>query len=445
MSNIFSLSVSEIAEKIRNSDLNSVDLCKSYIEQINKFEKDVKAWAHFDKKLLLEKAEEADEHRRSGKSVGPLHGIPVALKDIIGTYDMPTECGTVLRKGKTESQNAEIVDLLKSAGALIMGKTNTSELAFLAPPETRNPHDYSRTPGGSSSGSAAVIASHMAPLSIGSQTGGSVIRPASYCGVVGYKPSYGLISRNGVLRTSYHLDHIGVFGKTVEDVALLAKVLIKKDSYDKATIHYSSEFMLEECLKGPLFEPKFIFYKTDSWKKIDKKSRESFEFFIKSFKKNIEVFDTPSYFKDIDKYHRIIHETDLANNFQVYYKKSKNKLSKEMQTAISRGMKHSAKEYLDAVDFMSRSYESYKEVFEDYHGVLSPCSTGVADKGLKSTGSADFNRVWSYMHTPAISLPLLQGENNLPLGLQLIGDKYDDQRFLGVANWLEKESKKFNE
>ena len=445
MSNIFSLSVSEIAEKIRNSDLNSVDLCKSYIEQINKFEKDVKAWAHFDKKLLLEKAEEADEHRRSGKSVGPLHGIPVALKDIIGTYDMPTECGTVLRKGKTESQNAEIVDLLKSAGALIMGKTNTSELAFLAPPETRNPHDYSRTPGGSSSGSAAVIASHMAPLSIGSQTGGSVIRPASYCGVVGYKPSYGLISRNGVLRTSYHLDHIGVFGKTVEDVALLAKVLIKKDSYDKATIHYSSEFMLEECKKGPMLDPKFIFYKTESWKKIDKKSRESFEFFIKSFKKNIEVFDTPSYFKDIDKYHRIIHETDLANNFQVYYKKSKNKLSKEMQTAISRGMKHSAKEYLDAVDFMSRSYESYKEVFEDYHGVLSPCSTGVADKGLKSTGSADFNRVWSYMHTPAISLPLLQGENNLPLGLQLIGDKYDDQRFLGVANWLEKESKKFNE
>ena len=122
-----------------------------------------------------------------------------------------------------------------------MGKTNTSELAFLAPPETRNPHDYSRTPGGSSSGSAAVIASHMAPLSIGSQTGGSVIRPASYCGVVGYKPSYGLISRNGVLRTSYHLDHIGVFGKTVEDVALLAKILIKKDSYDKACLLYTSD------------------------------------------------------------------------------------------------------------------------------------------------------------------------------------------------------------
>ena len=445
MTNVFSLPVSKIANKIRNSELSSVDLCKFYIEQVKRFEKDVKAWAYYDEKLFLEKAEEADKHRKSGKPMGSLHGIPVALKDIIGTYDMPTECGTVLRKGKTQSQDAEIVDLLKSAGAIIMGKTATSELAFLSPPATRNPHDYSRTPGGSSSGSAAVIASHMAPLSIGSQTGGSVIRPASYCGVVGYKPSYGLISRNGVLRTSFNLDHVGVFGKTVEDVALLAKVLIKKDSYDEATVHYSSEYMLEECKKDPLFEPKFIFYKTDSWKKIDKKSRDAFEYFIKIFKKNIEIFDTPSYFKDIDKYHRIIHDTDLANNFQVYFKKSRNKLSKEMQSAISRGMKNSAKDYLDAVDFMKRSYESYKEVFEDYHGVISPCSTGVADKGLKSTGSADFNRVWSYMHTPAISLPLLQGENNLPLGVQLIGDKYDDHRFLSTARWLEQKSKKFYE
>ena len=445
MSNFFSLPVHELIKQVKDAKLTSVEICQSYIERINKFEKDIKAWAHFDKKLLLEKAEEADNYRKSGKPTGPLHGIPVALKDIIGTYDMPTECGTVLRKGKTQSQNAEIVDLLKSAGAIIMGKTATSELAFLGPPATRNPHDYTRTPGGSSSGSAAVIAAHMAPLSIGSQTGGSVIRPASYCGVVGYKPSYGLISRNGVLRTSYSLDHIGVFGKTVEDVALLAKVLIKKDSHDSASVHYSTEDMLEICKKGPLFEPKFIFYKTDSWKKIDKKSRESFEFFIKKFKKNIEVFDTPSYFKDIHKYHQIIHETDLANNFQDYYKKSKNKLSKEMQAAISRGMKYSAKEYAEAIDFMKRSYESYNEVFEDYHGVLSPCSTGVADKGLKSTGSADFNKVWSYLHTPAISLPLLQGENNLPLGVQLIGEKYDDLRFLGVARWLEQKCKQYNE
>ena len=438
MNEIFSQSVENLALKIKNSELTSVELCEKYIERIDEFEKEVKAWAFFDKKILLEKAKEADDYRRSGKPIGFLHGIPVAVKDIIGTVEMPTECGTSIRKGKSYSQNAEIIDLLISEGAIVMGKTATSELAFLGPPKTTNPHDYSRTPGGSSSGSAASVASYMAPLSIGSQTGGSIIRPASYCGVVGYKPTYGLISRNGVLRTSQTLDHIGMFGRNVEDVALLAKALIKKDNQDLASIHYSSENILAETKKGPLFEPKFIFYKTNHWKMIEKKSRDAFEYFIKSFK-NIEVFDTPSYFKDIHKYHQVIHETDLANNFSIYYKKFKSKLSKYMQDAISRGNKYSAKEYAEAIDFRKQSYESYKEVFEDYHGVLMPSSPGVAPKGLKSTGTAEFNKVWSYLGTPCISLPLLEGENKLPLGVQLIGDKYDDHRFLGVARWLEKE------
>ena len=275
MTDIFSLKVEEIVSKIKDAQLTSVEICEKYIERINKFEKDVKAWVYFDKKLLLEKAQEADDHRRAGKPTGPLHGIPIALKDIIGTIDMPTECGTPIRKGKSYSQNAEIIDLLLSAGAIVMGKTATSELAFLGPSKTTNPHDHTRTPGGSSSGSAASVASFMAPLSIGSQTGGSVIRPASYCGVVGYKPTYGLISRNGGLKTSEKLDHIGVFGRSVEDVALLAKVLIKKDNQDKATVHYSSEDMLNETKKGPLFEQKFIFYKTDNWKLIEKKSRDA--------------------------------------------------------------------------------------------------------------------------------------------------------------------------
>ena len=441
MTDVFSLKVEELVEKIKNAQITSVELCQLYIDRINKFEKDIKAWAHFDKKLLLEKAAEADEHRRLGKPLGPLHGIPVAVKDIVGTLDMPTECGTVIRKGKSYSQNAEIIELLISAGAIVMGKTATAELAYLGPPKTTNPHDYSRTPGGSSSGSAASVASFMAPLSVGSQTGGSIIRPASYCGVVGYKPTYGLISRNGILKTSEKLDHVGVFGRSVEDVALLAKTLIKKDKFDTASVHYSAENMLNETKKGPLFEPKFIFYKTDYWKLVEKKSRESFEYFIKSFKKNIEVFDTPSYFKDIHKYHQIIYDTDLANNFSLYFKKYKKKLSKIMQDAIIRGNKHSAKDYAEAVDFMKRSYESYEEVFEDYHGVLSPSSPGVAPKSLKTTGTAEFNKVWSYLGTPCISLPLLQGENDLPLGVQLIGAKYDDQRFLGVANWLEKNCK----
>jgi Asp-tRNA(Asn)/Glu-tRNA(Gln) amidotransferase A subunit family amidase len=417
MENITTTSAHDLVEKIKKGEISSVEVCEAYLERIKKFEKDVKAWAFFDKKLLMEKAKEKDEYRKSGKPLGALHGLPVAVKDIIGTFDMPTECGTVFRKKMSSSQDSEIVNLLKNAGAIIMGKTVTCELAYIHPSKTTNPHDYTRTPGGSSSGSAAVVASHMAHLSIGSQTGGSIIRPASYCGVVGYKPSYGLISRSGVLKCSDKLDTMGVFGKTVKDVALLAKSLIKKDLYDPATVHFAADDMLKVCDEGPHFEPKFIFYK------------------------NIEIFDTPSYFKEIPKYHQIIHETDLANNFQVYYNKDKTKLSKEMREAIGRGLKYSAKEYTDAIDFMKRSYESYKEVFEDYHGIITPSSSGVADKGLKSTGSADFQKIWTYMGLPAISLPLLTGENDLPLGVQLVGDKLDDLRFLGTANWLEKNCK----
>ena len=441
MSDIFSLSASELAAQLREGEISSVEVCSQYIERIGKFEKDVKAWSHFNKKLLLEKAAEADEHRISGKPLGLLHGLPVAVKDIIGTLDMPTECGTTIRKKMTASQDSEVVNLLKVAGAIIMGKTETTELAYFHPGKTTNPHDYKRTPGGSSSGSAAAVAAHMAPLSIGSQTNGSTIRPASYCGVVGYKPSYGLISRYGILKQSDKLDQVGLFGKCVEDVALLARVLIKKDLFDPATIHYSAEDMMDVCRKGPLFDPKFIFYKTKNWKNIDKESQKSFEIFIKTFKKNIEVFDTPSYFDDIPKYHKIIHETDMANNFQLYYKKYKKKLSKEMVSAIERGLKNSATEYAEAIDFMKRSYDSYKEVFEDYHGVLTPASSGVAPKGLGNTGSPEFSTVWTYLGLPSISLPLLTGKNDLPLGIQFIGDKHDDLRFLGVASWIEKNCK----
>ena len=441
MPDIFSLSANELAAQLREGEISSVEVCSQYIERIGKFEKDVKAWSHFNKKLLLEKAAEADEHRISGKPLGLLHGLPVAVKDIIGTLDMPTECGTTIRKKMTASQDSEVVNLLKIAGAIIMGKTETTELAYFHPGKTTNPHDYKRTPGGSSSGSAAAVAAYMAPLSIGSQTNGSTIRPASYCGVVGYKPSYGLISRYGILKQSDKLDQVGIFGKSVEDVALLAKVLIKKDLFDPSTIHYSAEEMMDVCRKGPLFDPKFIFYKTKNWKNLDKESQESFEIFIKTFKKNIEVFDTPSYFDDIPKYHKIIHETDMANNFQLYYKKYKKKLSKEMVSAIERGLKNSATEYAEAIDFMKRSYDSYKEVFEDYHGVLTPASSGVAPKGLGNTGSPEFSTVWTYLGLPSISLPLLTGKNDLPLGIQLIGDKYDDLRFLGVASWVEKNCK----
>ena len=437
--NIINFKTTELVEKIKNGEVSSKALCEVYINRIEKFEKKVCAWAFFDKKKLLEKAEEADTYRSSGKPLGPLHGIPVALKDIIGTYDMPTECGTKLRKGKSLSQDSEVANLIKNSGAILMGKTVTTELAYFDPGKTKNPHDYTRTPGGSSSGSAAAVAAYMAPLAVGTQTNGSVIRPASYCGVVGYKPSFGLISRTGILKQSSFLDQVGVFSRTVEDAAYFSKVLIKKDLYDCDTVHYSADNMMDELNKELEFEPKFIFYKTESWKKISKKNQEIFNYFIKSFKKNIEVFDEPSYFKDISKYHKIIHETDMARSFSDYYRLSKKSLGKNLVKAIERGKKYSAYEYGEAIDFRSRAYESYKEVFDDYYGIITPSALGVADKGLTSTGSPELSTIWTYMGLPTLNLPVLTGENNLPLGLQMIGNKFDDLRFLKYAKWLEQE------
>ena len=436
---IINFKIIELVDKIKSGEVTSKELCEVYINRIEKFEKKVCAWAFFDKKKLLEKAEEADTYRSSGKPLGPLHGIPVALKDIIGTYDMPTECGTKLRKGKSLSQDSEVSNLIKNSGAILMGKTVTTELAYFDPGKTKNPHDYTRTPGGSSSGSAAAVASYMTPLAVGTQTNGSVIRPASYCGVVGYKPSFGLISRTGILKQSSFLDQVGVFSRTVEDAAYFSKVLIKKDLYDCDTVHYSADNMMDELEKELEFEPKFIFYKTESWKKISKKNQEIFNYFIKSFKKNVEVFDEPSYFKDIFKFHKIIHETDMARSFSDYYRLSKKSLGKNLIKAIERGKKYSAYEYGEAIDFRSRAYESYKEVFDDYYGVITPSSLGVADKGLASTGSPELSTIWTYMGLPTLNLPVLSGENNLPLGLQIIGNKFDDLRFLKYAKWLEEE------
>ena len=366
---IINFKIIELVDKIKSGEVTSKELCE-YINRIEKFEKKVCAWAFFDKKKLMPKKQIHIDLRVNLT----LHGIPVALKDIIGTYDMPTECGTKLRKGKSLSQDSEVSNLIKNSGAILMGKTVTTELAYFDPGKTKNPHDYTRTPGGSSSGSAAAVASYMTPLAVGTQTNGSVIRPASYCGVVGYKPSFGLISRTGILKQSSFLDQVGVFSRTVEDAAYFSKVLIKKDLYDCDTVHYSADNMMDELEKELEFEPKFIFYKTESWKKISKKNQEIFNYFIKSFKKNVEVFDEPSYFKDIFKYHKIIHETDMARSFSDYYRLSKKSLGKNLIKAIERGKKYSAYEYGEAIDFRSRAYESYKEVFDDYYGVITPSS-----------------------------------------------------------------------
>ena len=441
MSELCLLSALELSNLLLKGDIKAEDLAKSYLKRIEKFDNDVKAWAFFDPNFILKKASECDNLKIIGRPLGPLHGLPIAIKDIFGTDEMPTECGTVLRKKKYSKGDSTVVSLLKSSGAYVMGKTVTTEFAYFDPGKTTNPHDYGRTPGGSSSGSAAAVASFMTPVALGSQTNGSIIRPASYCGVIGYKPSYGLISRNGVLRQSFLLDHVGIFSRTVDDLAFISQEIIKRDTEDRSTISFASGNFLNIAKEDPPFDPRFIFFKTDMWKNLDKETIKNFEKFVKEQGSNVEIHDTPSYFKDIMKYHKIIHETDMAYAFSDYYKNFKNKLGKELVKAIERGQNYKSRDYIEAVENRDYFYKIFSEVFNDYHAILTPAASGVAPKGLKSTGSPEFSTIWTFLGMPSISLPLLSGSNNLPLGVQLVGEKFDDARLMRTANWIMKKNK----
>lgn len=436
------LSALEIIEKTKKGEISSVEVAKSFIDRIEKFENKIKAWAFFDKKFFLEKAQEKDEWRLSGKPLGPLHGLPIAIKDIFKTEDMPTQYGTPIRENYQSRDDSKVVSILRSAGAIIMGKTVTTELAYFDPGKTTNPHDYSRTPGGSSSGSAAAVASFMAPIAIGSQTNGSTIRPASYCGVVGYKPTYGLVSRDGALAQSFLLDQVGVIARNVEDVALCSSVIIKKDLEDKSTISYPTEDFLTRVQAKPFFEPQLIFIATSKWKNLDDDAKKDFEKFLKKIDKQVTIYSNPSYFEKIFDYHKIIHETDMAYNFLSTYEKHKKKIGKKMIEAIERGLSYKAKDYAEAVDQMAIIYDTFKEAFHHYHAIITPATTGYAPKGLSYTGSPEFCTTWTYLGMPAITLPLIEGSAKLPLGVQLVGEKLDDTRLLQTANWLLKKIKK---
>jgi len=229
------LGAAAAASALSEGSISSEELVASCLARIAADEERVRAWAFLDADYALQQARAADQRRREGEPLGALHGIPVGIKDIIDTRDMPTENGTVLHAGRTPLEDATVVRMLRAAGAIILGKTVTTELATYAPGKTRNPHNPEHTPGGSSSGSAAAVAAHMVPLALGTQTNGSMIRPAAYCGVVGFKPSFGLIPRHGILKQSRALDQVGVFARSVEDAAFLAEQIIGFDERDPDT------------------------------------------------------------------------------------------------------------------------------------------------------------------------------------------------------------------
>src|SRR5574341_2052257 len=271
--------------------LTSEELVGACLERIREREPAVQAWAFLDEQHALAQARAADETRREGQPVGPLHGIPIGVKDIIDTADMPTENGTVLHQGRTPRTDAAVVARLRAAGAVIMGKTVTTECAYFHPGKTRNPHNPEHTPGGSSSGSAAAVAAGMVPLALGSQTNGSVIRPAAFCGVLGFKPTHGLIPRHGMFRLSRTLDQVGLFARAVEDLALFAEQLLGYDERDPDTRPRARIPFVEVTAEEPPLPPMFAFVKTPHWERADEELKAAFAELIQHLGDGVEEVD----------------------------------------------------------------------------------------------------------------------------------------------------------
>jgi len=433
---LFKLSAVDIVKFLKEGKYTCEEVVKSFIEQINKNEKQVEAWEFFDKELVLNQAKKLDEDHQSGKVHGDLHGVPVGIKDIFDTEDMPTTDGTEIHKKNPSWNDCAVVSKLKQAGAIIMGKTVTAELAYYSPGKTKNPHDTTRTPGGSSSGSAAAVAASMVPLAVGSQTNGSVIRPASFCGVVGYKPSKGLISRHLVMQVSQVLDQIGVFSNSIEDAALISEQLFGHDKLDPDSTLRAKPKLLTASKEKPPMEPLLAYINLPFINELEADSKEAFGEVKDELKGQIKDVEFPKAFSEIPKWHKIIAESDMAKSFSIDYQKFKNLLSDQIVETIERGQKYKAIEYNEACLKINEVTAYFDEFFHHYDAILTPSACGEAPKDLKITGNPIFCTIWTYCGMPSISLPLLQGKNKLPIGIQLVSSLYDDERLFRNATWL---------
>jgi Asp-tRNA(Asn)/Glu-tRNA(Gln) amidotransferase A subunit family amidase len=430
------LGLSEAAAEIREGRISSAELTADCLARIDAVDAEVQAWTFLDRDHAMRQAEAADQHRKEGKTLGPLHGVPVGIKDIFDTYDMPTEFGSRLWAGRTPRQDAAAVASLRAAGAVIMGKTVTTEYAYFHPGKTRNPHDPTRTPGGSSSGSAAAVATHMVPGAIGSQTNGSVIRPAAFCGVVGFKPTHGLIPRSGALLLSRALDHVGVFTRTVEDAALMAEVMAGFDAEDPDTQPRARPPFAATATSEPPLPPRFAFVRSPAWPHAEEVTREAFAELIEALGESAnEVEIGPSFDRTLDL-HKTIMEVEMAHNLHRDYEKGGEQLSPTLRKLIERGREMRAVDYTRALAAVAPLNEALETVFDEYDAIITPSAPGEAPRGLEATGNPAFCTLWTYLGTPAVTLPLMRSEAGLPLGVQLVGRRGNDARLLRTARWL---------
>ncbi len=432
------LTTIEAAALIGKGEITSQDLMGQCLERIAARDDAVKAFVHLDPAHAMAQARAADDHQRSGATTGPLHGVPIGIKDIIETADMPTRMGSATFHDFQAEEDAACVTALKAAGAIIIGKTVTTELATLTPSVTHNPRNLAHTPGGSSAGSAAAVGDHMIPAALGTQTGGSVIRPAAFCGVYGFKPTFGLIPRGGVLDQSSSLDTVGLFARSLEDLALIADVVGRPDSRDPASLKISRGSLLEAATAPWNLKPMFAFVKTAMWGEADAATREAFGELVETLGGQVEEVSIDATTERGLHAHRIVQNAELAVQYGPLLDRMPELISPRLAGQIEEGRAIKAGDYLRAKEFRAIAYRTCQELFTNYGSILTPAAAGTAPKGLDSTGSPMFNAFWTFIGTPCVTLPLLEADG-LPMGVQLVGARQQDGRLLRNARLLERQ------
>lgn len=425
-----------LGARIRRGEMKAAEVAEAFLARIAEAEGEVRAFAWHDPGFVRHQAAELDRLRAAGRPLGRLHGVPVALKDIVDTARIPTANGTPLDAGRVPDKDAWIVARLKGEGALILGKTVTTELAYLHPGPTTNPAAPGRTPGGSSSGSAAAVAAGMTPLAIGTQTGGSVIRPAAFCGIAGFKPSFGAIPRTGILPQSASLDTVGVFARDAEDCALLAEVLFGHDPADPATAPAPPPGLYEAACAPPPVTPTLAFVEMPGWAEAHEDTRGAFAELVAFLGEQCWQTPLPRAYDDAAALRERINFAEMAHAYHRYDRPDAD-LSPEIRAALDAGRAVTAKDYLAARDWQKVLRAGIGEILERADAILCPAAPGPAPEGLASTGSAVFNGLWTFLGLPAVTLPLLQSQDGLPMGVQLVGRHGDDARLLRTAAWLD--------
>ena len=415
------LTATEIARQIDSGKLTAEGVIRAHLERIDKRDADVLAWTHLARDAALERARVLDRGPRQGL----LHGVPMGVKDIIDSHDQPTGYGSPIYQKHQPLADAATVALAKGAGAILLGKTVTTEFANRHPGKTRNPHNPEHTPGGSSSGSAAAVADFQVTLATGTQTGGSVIRPAAFCGVVGYKPTFGHFPTAGMKANTEWLDTIGAYARSVEDIALFRAALMAIPYRPIEKLEAPPRIAVCFTPHKAELQPEAVAAVQDAAKALARAGAKVSELELPSpgpelreGQKTLSAFEGPRA------------AADEARRFYGLLSKS------FQQDKIGAGNKLDYAAWVAARKLGERGRAMADALFSDIDVILTPPAKGEAPAGLERTGDATFNLIWTYLWMPCVTLPLTRGPSGLPVGIQLVGRQHEDQRLLDIAAWV---------